>query len=72
MRQVGIQQKSGTRRDIAIRYGLSEGTLANHAWLKRGPKFYKRGRRAIYFFEDVEAWLKENPVLTTDSLPDEG
>lgn len=68
MREHQVEQKSGTRRDIAIRYGLSEGTLSNLAWLKRGPRFYKRGRRAIYFFDDVEKWLKEEAVLTIDSV----
>ena len=62
------RQMSGTRRDVAERYGIAEGTLSNLAWRKEGPKYFRRGRRCIYFFEDVENWLRQNPVQTLDSV----
>ncbi|MFC1592309.1 helix-turn-helix domain-containing protein [Thermodesulfobacteriota bacterium] len=55
-------------RSVSEIYGIPMGTLANMRWQKKGPKYFKRGRKAFYFFEDVEAWIKEFPVLTIDSI----
>jgi hypothetical protein len=44
----------------------STGTLANLRVQKRGPRFFKLGRRVIYRVEDVEAYLFARPVLTRD------
>ena len=52
-------------------YDLNPGTLANLRNLRKGPRFYKCGRRILYDVEDLEAWLKRQPVLTIDSLDDE-
>lgn len=49
-------------------YGVPTGTLANMRSQGRGPKFYRRGRRVIYFFTDVENWLTSEPCLTFDSI----
>jgi len=51
-------------------YGIPVGTLANNRYFGRGCKYHKVGRRVLYFVEDVEAWIRQNPVLTIDSLPD--
>lgn len=61
-------KKAGTPHEVAQTYGIPEGTLANMRWKKVGPKFYRRGRVVVYFWEDVEAWLRQNPVLTIDSV----
>jgi hypothetical protein len=60
-------KKAGTPKEIAQTYGLNEGTLANLRCNKQGPKYFKQNRKVIYFFEDVEAWLKQNPCLTINS-----
>lgn len=63
-----ISRKMVTPKEAAIRYGLSEGTLANWRCHREGPKFYKVGRKKIiYFLEDIEVWVRKNPVLTKDS-----
>lgn len=66
-----IIRKAMTPRQASQTYGISEGTLANMRHQKTGPKYYKIGKRkVIYFVEDFEAWLRKNPVLTIDSLPE--
>ena len=57
-------------KDVVEQYPAltsSEGTLANWRAQKRGPKFYKVSRKVVYRPEDVEAFLFQNPVLTSDS-----
>jgi hypothetical protein len=49
-------------------YGVNVGTLANLRSQRRGPKFFKVGRRVIYRVEDFEKWLTSSPVLTLDSI----
>jgi len=66
-----IVRKAITPRQASQAYGISEGTLANMRHQKTGPRYYKIGKRkVIYFIEDFETWLRKNPVLTIDSLPD--
>ena len=47
-------------------YGIDAGTLANLRHAKQGPKYYKRGRSAIYKVEEFEAWLTRCPVKTVE------
>ena len=49
-------------------YNLNIGTLANLRHQKRGPRYYKVGRRVYYRAADVESWLEKNVVLTIDSI----
>ena len=60
-------QVGGTPAEVSSKYGIPLGTLANLRYQKRGPKYFRRGRSVHYFFADVEAWLKSDPVLTKDS-----
>jgi hypothetical protein len=53
---------------ISRLYNIPTGTLGNLRSARRGPKFYKRGRRVFYFLSDVEEWLRQTPILTTDSI----
>jgi len=57
-------------RDALERYPVlgCAGTLANLRCQKRGPKFFKVGRKVAYRPEDIEAFLFKNPVLTRDSM----
>jgi hypothetical protein len=56
--------------EVREMFGIPEGTLANLRWAKRGPRYFKRpgGRGVCYLRADVEAWLFQNPVLTTESI----
>lgn len=47
----------------------SLGSLSNLRSQRRGVRYFKQGRKVIYRPEDIEAWLFENPILTTDSRP---
>ena len=56
-------------KDALDRYPVlgCEGSLANMRCQKRGPKFFKIGRKVVYRPEDIEAFLFQNPVQTIDS-----
>jgi hypothetical protein len=47
---------------------LNKGTLANLRSQKKGPKYFKVGKRIVYRVADIERWLYQNPVLTIDSI----
>jgi hypothetical protein len=61
-------QRTVTPQQAAENYGLCVGTLANERYHKRGPKYFKCGRKVLYRVEDLENWLLQNPVLTSDSI----
>lgn len=63
-----MQKRALTPEGVSEVYQIPKGTLANLRSQKRGPRYYKVGRRVIYFIEDVERWLKAEPVMTRDSL----
>ena len=66
------ERKTVTPQEAAEIYGLSVGTLANDRYNKRGPKYFRCSRKILYRVDDLEGWLLRNPVLTIDSLPEEG
>ena len=70
MKCITAEKKAVTPSEASNIYGLNEGTLANLRCHRQGPKYYKvgNGRKVIYFVEDLEAWLQEQPVLTTKSF----
>jgi len=63
-----MQKRSLTPEGVSEIYQIPKGTLANLRSQKKGPRYYKVGRRVIYFIDDVERWLKAVPVLTQDSM----
>lgn len=64
-----LPEKAYLPPEVARVYKIPKGTLANLRSKKRGPKYYKIGRKKIiYFAEDVERWLRSNPVETFDSI----
>ena len=65
-----MQKRTLTTDGVSEIYQISKGTLANLRWQRRGPRFYKVGKRVLYFIEDIERWIKAEPVLTRDSLED--
>ena len=67
-----LKKKAITPRELETIYGIPRGSAANMRWAKKGPRYFKvGGRRVIYFVEDVEEWLSRNPILTSDSIPEE-
>jgi hypothetical protein len=50
-------------KETGFLFGIPPGTLANWRCQRQGPKFYKFGRRILYFISDVENWVKQNPIL---------
>jgi hypothetical protein len=69
MKKDYFQKKALTPKEVSLIYGIPEGSLANMRMAKTGAKYHKIGRRVLYMIEDVEAWVRSNPVLTKDSLP---
>ena len=63
------EPKALSPKDALERYPVlgCEGSLANMRCKKRGPKFFRCGRKILYRPEDIEAFLFQNPVLTIDS-----
>lgn len=68
MQKITEIRRTVTPQMAAEWYGLDVGTLANDRYHKRGPKYFRCGRRVFYLVEDLEAWLLRNPVLTIDSI----
>lgn len=66
-RKVEIR-KAVTPQEASEMYPLSVGTLANERYHKRGPKYYRCGRKILYRVDELEEWLYQNPVLTIDSI----
>ncbi len=66
--EFNMQKRALTPEGVSEIYQIPRGTLANLRSQKRGARYYKVGRRVIYFIEDVESWLKAEPVLTQNSL----
>jgi hypothetical protein len=70
-----LQKKALTPKEVSQVYGLNVGTLANWRYQKIGPRYYRvhsggtaGSRKVIYMLDDIEAWIKQCPVLTMDSL----
>lgn len=60
-----------TPEEVATGYGLSTGHLANLRCKKMGPKYFKVGaRKVLYDVIDVDRWVRSQPVLTKDCLPE--
>ena len=49
-------------------FGVPRGSLANLRWMRKGPRYYKVGRRRVmYRLVDVKEWIESSPVQTLDS-----
>jgi len=60
-----FERKVITPQEAEKIYGISAGTLANLRIARRGPKFFRAGRRkVIYRVSDFENWLFCHPVET--------
>ena len=68
MKETYLKKRALTARQVEELYGIATGTLANWRMKCHGPKHYKCGRKVFYFIEDVELWIKRNPILTDDCI----
>jgi excisionase family DNA binding protein len=50
------------------RFGIPKGTLNNLRSARKGPRYYKVGKRILYRVDDFQKWIFSNPVLTTDHI----
>jgi hypothetical protein len=64
------KRKFLTAEDLAAEYRLSAGHLANLRCKGLGPSFYRVGRKILYDVVEVDRWIRSQPVLTKDSLPE--
>jgi hypothetical protein len=63
-----MSKKAMSTEEVSISYGVPRGSLANMRSRGEGPRFYKRGRRVVYFVEDIENWLRSEPHQTKHSI----
>lgn len=52
---------------LAERYGVTELTLTDWRYHRRGPRWFKAGKRVFYREEAVLAWEKEQEALQQES-----
>lgn len=51
-----------TRNEVAERFNLPPGTLADWAWKRTGPRYARFGKHVRYRLSDVVAWENEQLV----------
>jgi len=58
-------KKAITPIQFELIYGIPRGSLANMRLKRKGPRYFKAGkRRVLYMIEDIEKWLTRK-VRTT-------
>lgn len=57
-----------TEEQASQMFGISKCTLRCWRNKRRGPRYFKNGRRIRYRPEDIDAYLVGQPVETVDSL----
>jgi predicted DNA-binding transcriptional regulator AlpA len=55
----------GTPAEVAKYLHTTVDSLAQKRYLGNGPKFIKTGRRVLYRWSDVLAWLEKNTIQRT-------
>lgn len=58
------------QREAAETLRLSDRTLERMRLDGTGPKFMKAGRRVLYRYSDLEAWLQERTYQSTSEFSD--
>ena len=57
--------KLQTVAEVADCLGCSESWLNKARWKGGGPHYVKMGRKVMYRFDDVQAWLEEHRFKST-------
>lgn len=52
-KKASYDKRALTPEGVSEVYQIPKGTLANLRSQKRGPRYYKVGRRVLYFIEDA-------------------
>lgn len=58
-----------TTKELAKKWNVSAGTLANWRSQKRGPKFLKLGRKVVYKTEAIKKFESVSAVSLTRIAP---
>lgn len=53
------KKRAVTSAEAASMYGWTVGALAQLRHRRQGPKFYKVGKKVLYFIEDIESWIRQ-------------
>lgn len=59
-----MREKHLTPNDLAERWGVSIGTLANHRYQGMGVPYLRIGGRVLYRLRDVEAFEDASVIRT--------
>jgi hypothetical protein len=59
----------GTPAEVARFLHVTEGALSQDRYRGTGPRFIKHGRRVLYRWQDVYAYLDANTRQRTDDGP---
>ena len=57
-----------TPSEVAKKYRIAVGTLANWRSQGRGPEYIKYGRKVLYPVSEMDKWCRLNLVKTLDSV----
>ncbi len=52
--------------EVEAQYCIPRGSLANMRFARRGPQFFKIGKKVLYKVVDIERWISEGLVLTSE------
>ena len=63
-----LEERFLTTKEVASRYGLTEGTLRNWRWSGRGPLAVKVGRSVRYRLSDLHAWENQHTTSSTSEV----
>jgi len=58
-----------TAEEVAEFLRTTPASLAQDRYRGRGPKFVKHGRRVLYRWSDVHAFVEANTMQRTDDRP---
>ncbi|WP_068165987.1 helix-turn-helix transcriptional regulator [Rhodococcus phenolicus] len=64
-----VESRLATAEEVAAYLRTTPAKLANDRYRGIGPKFVKHGRRVLYRWEDVEAFVRANLMTRTDDRP---
>lgn len=60
-------EKYLSRREVAELFGVPEKTIAQWAFKKTGPRFYRIGRYSRYKLSDCMAWAEAQQTGGSDA-----
>jgi hypothetical protein len=66
--EVKIAKIAGSPDEVEKAFGLNTGTLANLRHQCKGPRYRKVGNKVLYVFSDVQEWLNQFVVQTSESI----